>query len=141
MEKSEADVQYENKKKFERRNKLLERVLNAGPEGLTLYLMYYEDRYETLSGDGFYVYFSEASPSFEDMENSARRKRYSEKKDLKSNEGWHYYIFRCKVVFDADAGEMRPEGVEYLKTVDDRYRVPEIAPTIDEIANDMFATF
>jgi len=141
VEKSETDLQYENKKKFERRNRLLERVLNAGPDGWPLYLLYYEDRYETLSGDGFYPYFSEACPSFETAENSARRKRYADGKNPGPNEGWHYYIFRCRVFLDPQADEMKIDSVEYIKTVDDCYKVPKIEPDIDEIAGDMFAQF
>lgn len=100
---------------------------------LDLWLVYREDRYETLLGDGFYIYLNAA---FVD-ENKAKEYAMAERRSsrIASPEyGAHYYIYRARLFLEPRNYDPCVKYVEFFMAFDDAYRKEEIIPSADEIA-------
>ncbi|HNY12436.1 MAG TPA: hypothetical protein PKK26_12660 [Candidatus Wallbacteria bacterium] len=117
-------------------NELYQLVLSGSMSELDIWLIYREDRYETVLGDGFFIYFDKAFFKREDAEAFARSER--DKSVVKSPEyGCHYYLYRALLF--PEPGNYAPavKCADFIAAFDDAYRVENITPAICSIAQSL----
>ncbi len=114
-------------------NELYGLIFKNSMSELDTWLVYREDRYETVMGDGFFIYLDRAFLTREDAEKFARSERDKSAGNSKEY-GCHYYLYHALLFLEPRNYDPQVQYSEFIAAFDDAYRKDEIAPSIDNIA-------
>jgi len=115
-------------------NELYGLIFKNSMSELDTWLVYREDRYETVMGDGFFIYLDRAFLTREDAEKFARSER--DKSIGKSKEyGYHYYLYHALLFLEPRNYDPQINYSEFIAAFDDAYRKDEINPSVESIAH------
>lgn len=115
------------------KNQLYGLIFEKMDSELDVWLAYREDRYETLIGDGFYIYINAAFLNEDAAKEYAAAERRASVSGP-SKDGAHYYIYRARLFLEPRNYDPCVKFTEFVTVFDDAYRKEEIEPSIDDIA-------
>ena len=114
-------------------NELYSLIFKNNMSELDVWLIYREDRYETVLGDGFFIYFDRAFLKRDDAESFARSER--DKSTGKTKEyGCHYYLYHALLFLEPRNYDPQIKYSEFIAAFDDAYRKEDINPSVESIA-------
>lgn len=114
------------------KNQLYGLIFEKIDSELDVWLVYREDRYETVLGDGFYIYINAAFLDEDLAKEYAAAERRASVSDS-SKYGAHYYIYRAKLFLEPRNYDPFIKFTEFVTAFDEAYRKEEISPSIDDI--------
>lgn len=115
------------------KNQLYGLIFEKMDSELDVWLVYREDRYETVLGDGFFIYLNAAFLSEDKAKEYAADERRASVSGS-SEHGAHYYIYRARLFLEPRNYDPFVKFTEFVAVYDDAYRKEEIEPSIDDIA-------